>query len=363
MNHRQSPRTHQNDIDEPHYSRMPSTRYLGSKRKLLPALHAVFTELNFSVAADPFCGSGAVSYLLKTMGKEVIAQDALHWNVIGTRAVLSSPVTNLDTVLQQVFDSIDKSNAAPGFVEQNFKDVFFTDEENCFLDRFMLAVSTLSQPQKDVVMFALFQAALAKRPYNLFHRANLYMRTNDVKRSFGNKTTWDASFETLIRKNAAELARAQFVSERKMTVNHRRAEDSDFSNAQLVYLDPPYVSKRGTGVDYLDYYHFLEGLCMSDVGDWKRQMLMRYKHRPLAGRGNNQWCKPNDILRQFEMVLKRCRHAIVVISYRNDGIPSIDELTQVLKRNGKTVERIDCGTYVYALSKNNRSKEMILVGR
>lgn len=45
-----------------------------------------------------------------------------------------------------------------------------------------------------IAFFALSQSCIIKRPYNLFYRKNLYMRTSNVKRSFGNKKTWDTPF-------------------------------------------------------------------------------------------------------------------------------------------------------------------------
>ncbi len=51
--------------------------------------------------------------------------------------------------------------------------------------------------KKAMFLWALFQSCISKRPYNLFHRKNLYVRTADVKRNFGNKTTWDKPFESI----------------------------------------------------------------------------------------------------------------------------------------------------------------------
>ena len=55
--------------------RFPDTRYMGSKRKLLPALHNIFNELNFDSALDAFSGTASVGYLLKMMGKKVHSND------------------------------------------------------------------------------------------------------------------------------------------------------------------------------------------------------------------------------------------------------------------------------------------------
>jgi adenine-specific DNA-methyltransferase len=57
----------------------PELRYMGSKHRLLPWIHGVLSTLDFKTAADPFVGSGCVAYLLKTMGKRVIASDFLNF--------------------------------------------------------------------------------------------------------------------------------------------------------------------------------------------------------------------------------------------------------------------------------------------
>ena len=41
----------------------------------------------------------------------------------------------------------------------------------------------------------------------------------------------------------------------------------------LVYVDTPYISSKGVGVDYLHFYHFLEGL--TDYDNWKSRIDYR----------------------------------------------------------------------------------------
>ena len=58
-------------------SHFPRLRYMGSKYRLVPYLTDVFTELGGETALDAFSGSGVVSYLLKTLGYQVTANDFL----------------------------------------------------------------------------------------------------------------------------------------------------------------------------------------------------------------------------------------------------------------------------------------------
>src|SRR3954451_23187780 len=66
------------DADAPLPARVadyPELRYMGSKRRLLPWIHGILRTLPFDTAADPFVGSGCVAYLLKAMGKRIVASD------------------------------------------------------------------------------------------------------------------------------------------------------------------------------------------------------------------------------------------------------------------------------------------------
>ena len=189
----------------------------------------------------------------------------------------------------------------------------------------------------------MFQSCLAKRPYNLFHRANLYMRTAEVERGFGNKATWDRPFETHFLAALTAANRAVFRSGR-----HHQARCGDFLDVtghfDLVYVDPPYLNARGVGVDYLDFYHFLEGL--TEYSEWPRRYTTNYKHRPYERRPN-PWTARSQILSAFDAVLDRHRQSILVISYRNNGIPTIEELTELLRRHGRKDARASAQDYRY----------------
>ncbi|MCP4604078.1 MAG: DNA methyltransferase [Proteobacteria bacterium] len=338
----------------------PKTRYLGSKRKLLGMLVDVFDNLSFESALDPFSGTGAVAYLLKTMGKSVTASDTLESNVITARALVENSHTTLGDTVIALTDGLPDANASVGFVAKTFEGIFFTHNENCFIDGILPRIQNLSGEKKDLALWALFQACLVKRPYNLFHRANLEMRLRKVERSFGNKTTWERPFSELIHRFAAQADSAVFDSGRLCRSICADVMEIDPSGFDLVYLDPPYVSARGAGVDYFDYYHFLEGL--SSPKNWSSRILNRYKHKPLKGRGESPWCDPKRICSVFESAIGGFSDSVLVISYRSDGIPSIVEIETYLKKAGKRVEIIDTGPYTYALSRNRRSREVVLVG-
>ena len=61
-------------------TRFPTTRYQGSKRKLLGWIAETIKDLSFESALDAFGGTGSVAYLLKTQGKQVTYNDTLQAN-------------------------------------------------------------------------------------------------------------------------------------------------------------------------------------------------------------------------------------------------------------------------------------------
>ncbi|MCP4678276.1 MAG: DNA methyltransferase [Deltaproteobacteria bacterium] len=343
------------------WERFPKTRYLGSKRKLLNLLQDVFSRLEFDSALDPFSGTGAVAYLLKTMGKSVTASDALESNVVVARALVVNNETTLDSTVDSLVGGLPDPEALVGFIERTFDEVFFERDENRFIDGILPRIRELSAAKSDLALYTLFQACLAKRPYNLFHRANLSMRRKKVSRSFGNKTTWERPFPELIKRFAAEADGAVFDSGRTCHAIRADVLEIDPAGHDLVYFDPPYVSAKGARVDYLDYYHFLEGLCSPE--NWEGRILHRYKHKPLEGKGESPWSDPKRIEEAFESAVNRFSRSTIVISYRSDGIPSIDDIAGYLEKAGKRVEIINAGKYTYALSRNRRSREVVLVGR
>src|SRR5712692_3121223 len=74
----------------------PQTRYMGSKYRLLPWMHRVFSEIEFDTVLDACSGSGCVAYLFKATGKEVTANDSLHMSATLAQALIENSNLTLD---------------------------------------------------------------------------------------------------------------------------------------------------------------------------------------------------------------------------------------------------------------------------
>ncbi|HEY0093877.1 MAG TPA: DNA adenine methylase, partial [Archangium sp.] len=112
----------------------PQLRYMGSKHRLLPWIHLVLQELRFESCLDAFSGSGAVAYLLKTMGKQVTSCDFLNFpSQIAQATVENSTETLSDCDLAALVEANPKRRT---FIEDTFDGVFFTPADLRFLDTF-----------------------------------------------------------------------------------------------------------------------------------------------------------------------------------------------------------------------------------
>ncbi|MFH0982461.1 MAG: DNA adenine methylase [Planctomycetota bacterium] len=339
--------------------RMPSTRYQGSKRRFMDWIAGRLDRLEFDTALDAFGGSGVVAHWLKGRGKQVVYNDLLSFNhQIGLALIENDAVTLAEDDLARLI--VPQPNREyDDFIQRTFGGIYFTDAENRWLDVVAQNIPRLAcRYQRALAYYTLFQSALAKRPYNLFHRRNLYLRLADVRRGFGNKVTWDRSFEDHFRTHARRAGAAIFSNGRPCRALQADGVDvpGDFD---LVYIDTPYINARGVGVDYLAFYHFLEGLVRYD--EWPGQVDWGSRHLRMKPRPS-PWTSPTRVHDAFRGLFRRFAASSLVVSYRSDGIPSADELVALVREVKPQVAVQFYDRYRYALSTNQHSREMLILG-
>jgi adenine-specific DNA-methyltransferase len=348
----------------------PTTRYQGSKRKLLPWIYKALRDVNFTTVLDAFGGTGSVSYLFKTMGKQVTYNDYLKFNsIIGKSIIENSHIILNDTNINSIL-SIPKLKE--GFISKHFRDIYFLEEENLWIDNIINDLKEIKlcsnkeiEFKKAIALNALFQSCLIKRPFNLFHRKNLYIRTNDVKRNFGNKTTWDQDFEMYFRRFVDEINNSIFNSGIDCHVENKDVFEIDKIDYDLVYLDPPYVLKnsRNESANYLNCYHFLEG--MSDYNNWNSNIDYNSKIRNINKSYVKNHFKASIVNETFEQLIYKFNKSKIVISYKFGGLPSIEFLINLLEKNNKKVFTKSLH-YKYALNKQNGNaklnREYLIIG-
>ena len=161
----------------------PSTRYQGSKLKIVNWIWENIKNIEFHTALDAFGGTGCVAYMFKQKGKQVTYNDILKFNWFIALALIENDSAKLTPADINFLVTKHKEIKYPSFVYDTFKDIYFTDEENRWMDIVVTNIGQLENLYKRALAyFALFQSCIIKRPFNLFHRKNLYLRLSDIER-------------------------------------------------------------------------------------------------------------------------------------------------------------------------------------
>ena len=359
---------HESATFRDNYARLgPSTRYRGSKRKLAGWLAETLEPIHFHSAMDLMAGTGSVSYLLKSMGKQVVANDILHSNYMSLLAVIQNSKTILTD--QEVDWLLERHHGVSysEFIQETFANFYYKKSENAWLD--MIAANIEQLPggpsiernyKQAISRHALVQACLMKRPFNLFHRKNLYIRTANVHRSFGNKTTWETPFVVLFRRMVQEANSHVFCNGQE---NHAMQADAlclRGGKVDLLYIDPPYFRSEQdrAASNYRRLYHFVEGLVR--YSEWPSKIDVKDRLKALKeddhSSGKLFSCKrenfKEEFLDWFQQLLDAWPDSKVLVSYKRPGIPSQAAIKKLIERTGRLVS-IRTKPYKYALNHMN----------
>lgn len=353
------------------FSRVPTTRYRGSKRRILPWIFENTNTIKFDTVLDGFGGTGSVSYLFKMMGKEVTYNDILESNYqVGISLIENNKFILTDDDLKFLLHK--NGFVYPSLIQNVFEDIYYLNEENEWLDVIIHNIKMFSElysgevlRKKQALAYnALFQACLCKRPFNLFHRRNLYIRTANVKRTFCNKTTWEKPFDEFFIKFSRELSTKVFSNKKHNKAICENILEIKETNYDLLYLDPPYIpdkSKRSM-LDYHDYYHFLEGI--TNYSRWEYQIDLAKKNKPLLKK-QPAWTK-NTTEKSLDSIFKKFSDSMIVMSYGEPGYPSIETITELLSQYKSTIE-VKKKQFNYSLNRStkngNKLHEVLIIAK
>lgn len=305
---------------------LPITRYYGSKRKIIHDIWKILEQenLKFDSVLDLFGGTGTFSYKAKLEGKQVIYNDIFEFNYLIGKALIQNSATRLTQKDVNFLITVHENIKYKYHIKEHYYDIYFLDYENEMIDIIVQNIAYLkSETKKAMAFYALFQTTLIKRPFNSFHRKNLSLRTRDVKRSFGNKTTWDKDLIEAFKKFCLDVNSYVFSNKK----NNKSINSSALKSktmADLVYIDPPYISKKGFHVDYHARYHFLEALVNYDTF-FEYFNPNKINKEVLIGKSLEFEAK-QTVHDDINKLISKYKDKIIVFSYRNHGIPSPDEL-------------------------------------
>ena len=94
---------------------------------------------------------------------------------------------------------------------------------------------------------------------------------------------------------------------------------------------------------------------------WPDLIDKKSKHKKIKNE-KNEWCDKRKIHRAFEKLFEKFKDSVLLVSYRDDGIPTISELVEMLQKRKKAIE-VKKLNYKYALSKSASKEALIIAER
>ncbi len=306
-------------------AKYPEFRYMGSKKRLLIWIHQVLESLDFESALDPFSGTGCVSYLIKSMGRQVTSSDFLNFSSLIARATVENSHVRLEG--RAVRRLIDPTPSVHNFIAKTFAGVFFTMDDLQFLDRVSGNIRQLENPYEQALAFAaLFRSCLKRQPRGVFTLSGDLSHYDDGRRDL--RLSLEEHFlEQIEIFNATVFDNGHKNKSIRSDVFHLPTHKVD-----LVYLDPPYVPRSDDNC-YIKRYHFLEGLSCYwqglpvDMSTKVKKIAKRYT--PFSYR--------RTAVDAFDRMFARFARSKIVLSYSSNGYPDLDQLQSLLHQYKETV--------------------------
>jgi DNA adenine methylase len=324
----------------PQAMQYPSTRYMGSKNKLLTEIWAVASQFKFDTAIDLFSGSGVVSYMLKSHGKAVVSNDYMAMSSTYAKAMIENNEITLPQA--EALALLEPNNAIDRFVETKFQGLYFSDDDNRLIDIVRANIKTVKNPYKRAIaMSALIRACLKKRPRGIFTYVG--HRYDDGRKDL--LMTFRAQFlEAVDMINAAVFNNGKQNKARNgdaMTLQNREPG--------LVYIDPPYYSPLSDN-EYVRRYHFVEGLAR----DWQGVEIQEHTLTKKFKSYPTPFSSRKGAAEAFDMLFKRFRESVLVVSYSSNSQPTLDEMVAIMAKHKSHVEVVPVD-YKYSIG-NQGSK-------
>ena len=309
-------------------NKFPPTRYMGSKQKLLENIWNVASQFKFNSVLDLFAGSGVVSYMFKTQGKQVFTNDYMAFSSTMGEALIENNTQKLTkndlNVLLAENTSIDR------FVSSTFKDLYFVDEDNEFIDLIRTNIHGLSNKKKKALaMSALIRACMKKRARGIFTYVGLDSRYDDGRRDL------TLSLREQFLEAVKVINNAVFNNGQDNKAKNVDAMDNK-QKADLVYIDPPYYSPLSDN-EYVRRYHFVEGLAK----DWKDVDMQWHTKTKKFKSYPTPFSSQTGAKEAFDLLFKKHKDSILMVSYSSNSLPTKEEILDLLSKYKSNVDVIE----------------------
>lgn len=322
-------------------------KYAGSKLKLIPHILRLAGSVGADTVLDGFSGTTRVSQALAKRGYTVICNDTAVWSqMFGTCYLLNDKPRE---AYQSLIDHLNSVPAVDGWFTEHYggqSNGGRAIQRDCLkkpwqvhntrkLDGIRLEIEklNLSELDRSVALTSLI-LALDKVDSTLGHFAS-YLREWSPR-----------SYDDLSLK-VPEV----FKSSQRHEVHRSDALDivPDIA-ADLAYFDPPYGSNNDkmppSRVRYAAYYHIWTSVCLFDKPElFGAASRRRDTSDAVSASAFEDFRRTPEgqfvAVEAIDRLLKATRAHWILLSYSSGGRATSEELSEVLRRNGKLVDVLE----------------------
>ncbi|MGI8792546.1 MAG: DNA adenine methylase [Acidimicrobiales bacterium] len=321
-------------------------KYLGSKRRLVPVLGAMWTASGARTGLDLFTGTTRVAQEFKRRGGFVTAVDTARYAHVFAQTYVETDAGDIDSQrLAAAISDINSLVGDPGYVTQTFSEEarFFHPKNGARIDaaRRHIADAYAATPLEPLLLTSLIEAA------------DRVDSTTGVQMAY--LKAWASRAHNDLTLRMPELLDGSGRAVRGDAV----ALAGGLGSFDLAYLDPPYNQHR-----YTANYHVWETLVANDEPE--AYGVARKRIELQSSDATSVFNRKRLMPEALGSVIAAVDAGLVIVSYNNESWLSLDDLIDMGRPRGDVaVLGFDSKRYVGAQIgiHNNRGSKVGRVGR
>ena len=315
-------------------------KYLGSKVRLLDLIEGEIVSAAGKVGSffDGFAGTGVVADRMRSHTGCITLVDTLASNYSINRAFFTSKQANVR--IAYVADALRELNGLQpthGYAREHYGGRYFTHDNAGRIDavRDQIALRArdgdCTEQEQHVLIASLLLAA--DKVANTVGQYDAYLKNlGSAAYDENGRHLVDSNVHGRLRLRMPVLRFADGATVLKADVN----EVAGNHEADVAYLDPPYNDRQ-----YIDCYHVLDNIAL-----WNKPPLHGKTRKFERDALKSSYSRRRTARAAFAQLVKRIRARYIVVSYSNEGLMSIHDLTETLATRGPTtVKRHDYAVF------------------
>jgi adenine-specific DNA-methyltransferase len=290
-------------------------KYLGSKRKLLPAiLRAVRSFPDARTVIDLFSGTSRVGHALKRAGYRVLANDHNAYAHALARCYVQADREDVIDGARKLVAEFNRLPGSPGYFTETFcvKSRFFQPKNGARVDRIREAIAEKGlEPDLEAVMLV-----------SLMEAADRVDSTTGLQMAY--LKTWAPRAHNDLELRVPDvLPRARFGKGAAYRLDALEAVNR--LEADVAYIDPPYNQHS-----YLGNYHVWETLVRWDKPEVYGVACKRLDCRSRRSVFNSR----PKFYEAMSGVARNIRAPILIVSFNNEGYLAREDMEAILRERG-----------------------------